>query len=761
MPIFADSFYRKKAIHMLRKLILPLLILFVNLSSYSQTFTVEDDTAANCQAASVDVLASGFPNDVAAITLYIDYDSTVVSYSSFTSGTIGPLVNAIPGRVGISWFNFTSGQPIDGIMFTLHFDYSSGSAVFDLDENSTDVTDINLNPITANHINGSINPLPADTIYVDASVGSSGDGQGWATALKTIGEAANLPLNAGDKILVKPGTYAESVNIKSNGTEIIPATTGVTLSDTNKIQFPAGTDLSCVDPINQPGEFYAYVFRSLKSNNGYYQIISVNDTMDYVTVSDAGFFPETGSPGDSSLVMAALGRPVTYMKDPAANEFQRVVIDISTVGGATEALYLGDPISGGATDANPASFNIIDGFDLTGGSAARGLHVQSSGYNVFANGRVYQNDGQGAYINGNNLRPANFNIIQNNIIYNTPDQAVFIGYMTSSADHNHAHFNHILDNELYQSGFGSLAKFDNAVKVASKNERTVIEGNNIRDITLQSVDNGAVMVGSRTHHTMVYGNLIRNINRQNTGTHAYVMAADSIDSLLVFNNVLKRESPLSNQVYGFRLNGTLHDGSRVIFNSMNNIPRGFYLEDYGTSVDVTIQNNIVNTGTPYFQSAGTGGRFTVGYNGFPSIPAFPYGGATGDVIGDPQYVSPGTESANGLMLSETSPCLGAGITDGDISLDYLGFVRNPTPTIGAFEEALILVTWTGNQNDDWDDYRNWDFEVVPTSFLNASVPATPDDPVIYRGNAACKSLDVGAGAVLTIQQPFQLEVGNP
>ncbi len=60
--------------------------------------------------------------------------------------------------------------------------------------------------------------------YVDASVADSGDGLTWATAWKTISEAAEAALLPGTVVHIRPGVYRETVAPQTSGTSAAPIT---------------------------------------------------------------------------------------------------------------------------------------------------------------------------------------------------------------------------------------------------------------------------------------------------------------------------------------------------------------------------------------------------------------------------------------------------------------------------------------------------------------------------------------------------------
>ncbi len=77
----------------------------------------------------LELSADGFPTNVGAITLFIGYNPAHLTFLSLSNGTItGAYANVVsPGLLGITWTN-SGGQGIDGIIFTMNFDYHFGSS---------------------------------------------------------------------------------------------------------------------------------------------------------------------------------------------------------------------------------------------------------------------------------------------------------------------------------------------------------------------------------------------------------------------------------------------------------------------------------------------------------------------------------------------------------------------------------------------------------------------------------------------------------
>lgn len=749
--------------------ILIILALAFNHGLLSQTLTLEvDNTGLQCSYMFIDVTASGFPSNTAGITLFIDVDGNVVQSIGKQNGTIVPNVNqSAYNEIGITWTN-PSGASVNGLLLTLILHYNGGTSPLNWADSCEVVTSNLLDPpLTVSYVNGSVSEgsYTFNTYYVDAAVSSSGDGLSWGTAKKTITEAANLPLKPGEQVLIRPGNYPEKVTIKSDGGFAVWPQTGVVLSDTNKITFPSTASLSCVDLVSYPDQFYAYVYRSWNSNNGYYKVIEVNDASHFVRVSEASFIPETGTANLKSKVMAAVGRPIVYKKDPASLESQRVVVNAQTLGAINDAFYIGIPGANPQTTADSCNFNIIEGIDITSGtstSSVKGLHIQCSAYNVFAKGKIYSCNGIGAIVTGLSSKQAKYNIIQNNEIFNTPTQGVLLGFTTTAVGNNFSNFNHVIDNNLYLSGTGTLARFNNAVKVGYGDKSNVVDGNNFHDMNIYTIDNGALLVESKADSTLVYGNIFRNIGKVNTGTHACIMINDTIKKVYAFNNVIYNDDTVTNAVYAFRINGRKDTLSYVSYNTIYKIDNAFYLEDNsagGATIDFKIQNNVISPTVTNFTNIGTSGRFTVTYNLFRTSPGAPYASGTGQVFGDPLFLDPNGPSMYGLTLMPGSPAIGAGLTITNISRDYLKKSRTSPPTMGAFDQFLDC-TWTGTANTNWHNTLNWDYNFVPQNFMKVYIPNTTNDPVVSANNATCKSLNLLGGALIHVQSPRTLTINN-
>jgi hypothetical protein len=107
----------------------------------------------------VGITANGYPTNVGAITLYIGYTPAHLTFLSLSNGTVtGALASVVsPGLLGITWSN-TGGQGIDGVIFTLNFDYHFGSSDITF-EGGCEITNNALVLIPTTYNDGSISPI--------------------------------------------------------------------------------------------------------------------------------------------------------------------------------------------------------------------------------------------------------------------------------------------------------------------------------------------------------------------------------------------------------------------------------------------------------------------------------------------------------------------------------------------------------------------------------------------------------------------------
>jgi len=103
-----------------------LAFLTVQLLAQPYTLQLSDESGFPGQTVSFPVVASGFPNDVGAVNIFIQYDTNVLSYESATPGLIYAFINNQDTVIGAQWSTYP-GQAVNGTLFTMIFTVKSGN----------------------------------------------------------------------------------------------------------------------------------------------------------------------------------------------------------------------------------------------------------------------------------------------------------------------------------------------------------------------------------------------------------------------------------------------------------------------------------------------------------------------------------------------------------------------------------------------------------------------------------------------------------
>ncbi|MBK9292799.1 MAG: right-handed parallel beta-helix repeat-containing protein [Bacteroidetes bacterium] len=593
--------------------------------------------------------------------------------------------------------------------------------------------------------------------FVDGGVATSGNGRSWATAWKTIAEAYNYSLQPGDWVWIKNGTYASGLYPNHSGAEIVSLKTGVEISN-NKIIFPAGTDLSDVNIATYPGQYFVYVYRSWKSNNGVYPITEVNVAERYVKVANASLLDETGVAGDARFLSASIGRPVVYKNGAVDPENDRVVLDVSSTNINTVA-YIQNK-----------NYLMVDGIDLTGSKNYGGWHMLSSSHNVVMNSRVYnmgtvsQANAPGILIEGNtSTGEAKYNIILNNVIYNTPHEGVYVGKGGGTANQNKANYNHVIGNRIYTQGSAGNAKMENAIDFKEYNVGNVAERNVIGPYKLSTTWNGAIDIVGYATNILVYGNVFQNVIRGDDNgewDYYYVIGVNNNASHnYIFNNIIYNDNPSSGPFYGISIKSTNLTNSYIAHNTIYNLPYGLLL-DNSAGNSTTIANNIIQCNTSITNWSND--NLTLRNNLYLTTPGS-YSSEPGRQIGNARFLAP----QNGdFRVSFTS----LAVNNGYNGLPNMGFdfnltARSSTPTIGAYElDAIATNAWTGASSTSWGTTGNWSATVVPDQNAGVLIPANCSNyPVITNpaSNPVIVShLTIEEGASLTLSHEGCLSVSG-
>lgn len=596
-----------------------------------------------------------------------------------------------------------------------------------------------------------------DCYYVDAGRPVSGNGLSWRTAFKTISEAADIVPQPGKLVLIKPGVYHEGITITSNGDEIIPLITGVSISGGNSIQFPQPVNLSAVNLNLHPGEYYACIFRSRDANNGCYPILGFDDAFDYVIVNSNSFIDEEGAPGDSSRLSASIVRPVIYMKHASDPVAERVIVDKEGEALTPAIIFIGDSIGNGLTDALPASYNFIDGIDLTGSSMGEGVRIQNSSFNIFSNSRIYELNGSGIRVNGNASHPAIFNLLSGNEIFNTQPEAVYIGAGDLPEFNNHSDFTHVTRNSIYVDSVGDYVQMERAVYINGNNRGTCLYGNQVQGLVL--ANGAAIDVQPEADLTLISGNVFKDISAEGSGISAILKVAGNIDSLEVSNNITFDIFYQDNGLYAFRIDATSHHNSFLAHNTVYNLENAFLLEDYGEFPEFRLFNNIVHVQGQYFTSMGMEGRYQVSnnfYNRDPAPePAMPYFSEPGRQVGDISFVDPMAGDFHPKITDHWLVCNGLAIHKG-LGIDCGKSFRDLNyPDIGALELENKII-WTGLFDENWNAAGNWNLGHMPLDSSNVVILPAANVPLLDT-ESEIRGLQIKPGAILELMPGSQLK----
>lgn len=530
------------------------------------------------------------------------------------------------------------------------------------------------------------------TYYVDAHVATSGNGLSWSQAFKTIREATSKTLPSGSIIWVKPGIYREDIGIDQSGAAIVPLTTGVQTRNGNQVVFPLGTNLSGIDLVRFPSQYYLYLARSWVGNSGVYPIAAVDVVNHTITVKSASLLPEVGILGDDTTLSAAVGRPIQLRNANPENGF--VTLDGTGLNVYT-LLYVGAGWVSPCGAEKPVSFITIEGFHLT--RAPGGLHIQDASFITFANSRIsHVSDTTGVYIDGNQHHPARYNYLIGNEIVDTTNEAIYIGAGGQGEACNYTQFTHILGNTITHT----TSWMENAIEVKEHHNRgTVIAGNLIHDFSLDYYWNAAIHLQQGADDSLVYNNELRDVIPNYARDPIFILSIEGGDAanvwtrnVYLFNNLIYNTKTPHKLLYAIRVNGGFTQKVRIYHNTIHNIAGGLYLHDDGLegTNDVSIENNIFDIPANFplitEEDWGQTGAFHLSHNLFSRTPETYQN--TLYWTGNPAFVN----APNHLRLNQTSVAIDKGrVQMPPLSRDFDLAARDDLPDLGAYEYLKNLL----------------------------------------------------------------------
>jgi len=103
------------------------IMLVVNTTRSQSISLLPAKTSFPCQAVSFPIVASGFPSlTYIDLTLYIEIDPNVLTYTGYTNGTLIPTVGIYGNNIiGVTW-TWASTFTLSGTLLTLNFTYHGG-----------------------------------------------------------------------------------------------------------------------------------------------------------------------------------------------------------------------------------------------------------------------------------------------------------------------------------------------------------------------------------------------------------------------------------------------------------------------------------------------------------------------------------------------------------------------------------------------------------------------------------------------------------
>ncbi|WP_082115911.1 choice-of-anchor Q domain-containing protein [Hymenobacter terrenus] len=394
-------------------------------------------------------------------------------------------------------------------------------------------------------------------------------------------------------------------------------------------------------------------------------------------------------------------------------------------------------ISGFRIQGNNGNVTLAAATNQPGSCALNGVGTPPPIYNgtgISADGRPSQSTGHPHHLRfvnnevfdcgaaGITAIESDYITIENNLIYNNSWYTVYggsgISFLASwNLDTNPGYHMIVRNNRVF--GNRLFVPWYNKFSTAANKCQGITDGNGI------IVDTNREL--AYTGSTLIANNVIVN----NGGAGVQVFKSDNVD---IINNTFYQNarSPELNASRG-----------EVFTNLSDNI---------------LVQNNILATDNlnPVSSTSRTPNlvyNYNLLFGGRPMTTPVP---GTNVVRADPQFVNPTTDPFTAdFRLKATSPAINVGVNNLLSATDLLGNPRvaGANPDLGAYEydAALIIpsTTWLGGGTTDWNAASNWSAG-IPTSTLDASIPAGASPYPVVATAATVRTLTIGASASLTM-----------
>lgn len=227
--------------------------------------------------------------------------------------------------------------------------------------------------------------------------------------------------------------------------------------------------------------------------------------------------------------------------------------------------------------------------------------------------------------------------------------------------------------------------------IYTQGNATIIQGNHVHDVMPSTCnDNGGSGINLNGTNAQVVSNYVHNIGPYPSSC-GYVQGIYFLQAGgYAYNNISFNNSGFGIQMWHYPANLAIFNNT-IFANASGGIVLG--TDDSGVNVNnIVVANNIVmdNTNGPGISEQGTTGHNTFENNLLygNSDGAFSLqngDAATGTVTTNPQFVGYTGNSSGNYQLQSGSSAIGAGLSSGAPSTDFLGVIRTAPITLGAYQ----------------------------------------------------------------------------
>lgn len=500
-------------------------------------------------------------------------------------------------------------------------------------------------------------------------------------------------LQPGDVINVYEGTYTEVIYTEPNDIGEAPLkhpesyAGGISLSNDNRVYFPTGpvydrllNTLNTNQAIIE--QYYAYIYRSIYSNNGAFKIKDVDVANRYISVETDELFLDEESDGTQLGLTVAVVRPV-ILRNAETDPVKR----------ANVVVHLTDWTM---FFSSASDYILVDGLNFDGqlkptDSAYIGMQIMGSDYNVIQNCTIRNiragEQGSGILIEATGTgadQTSYYNMVLRNKFIDTGNEYIYNGAGGHDAGDNNTYFTNIIDNEFTQKQTYPL---ENVIEIKEYNKGQTVEGNYIHDIAYFHPWGTVISIGNITGSSaittdvLIYNNKINNIGNQTDSSteNLEVFYLAGAKDFKIFNNLIANINlPGGNTFYTLYYDdGSVYGTNYISNNTFHNNEVVIHDEGRDIAGTVSFNNNIISDSGLVFDY--THANQSVDYNLYWNNTTLGIVPAEHDLL-DPAkpliYASVDETEENFLHLGEGSSGIDQGVIMSSVMID---FNKNPRP----------------------------------------------------------------------------------